>query len=117
MVNSKALEVTNKDDITKKKKKIQEKFREKLGLHIDVVKQGKGTTSDGNTSRRFIENFELSAQITGLNKTLLKNLYIILQAVVSEYEINIGAFRKYAMETTKLFVKLYPWGDMTPRLF
>lgn len=37
----------------KRKKKLQEDFRQKLGLLIDVVKQGVGNTNDGNTARKF----------------------------------------------------------------
>jgi len=37
-----------------KKKYIQEQFRRKLRLLIDVVKQDVGTSNDRNTARRFL---------------------------------------------------------------
>lgn len=49
----------------KRKKEIHDQFKEKLGLDIDVVKVGSGNTNDGNTARRFFENEEISATITG----------------------------------------------------
>lgn len=36
-----------------RKEKIQEQFKEQTGLRIDYVFQGKGTSNDGNTARRF----------------------------------------------------------------
>ena len=48
-----------------KKKEIQDKFKAKLGLDIDVVKDGSGNTNDGNTARRFFENEFTTADKTG----------------------------------------------------
>ena len=50
-----------------KKEEIQEKFKIKLGLDIDIVKVGSGNTNDGNAARRFFENEEISAEIPGNN--------------------------------------------------
>lgn len=48
-----------------KKCQIQEAFQRELGLKVDFVKQGFGTTNGGNTARRVFENEETSARITG----------------------------------------------------
>lgn len=48
-----------------RKKSIQDKFRDKLGLIVDSIKPGYGTTNDGNTARRFFNNPQISAEITG----------------------------------------------------
>lgn len=37
-----------------KKKNIQDAFKNRMGLLIDVVKQDHGSTNDGNTARRFL---------------------------------------------------------------
>lgn len=35
------------------KQRIQTEFKERMSLRVDAVKQGSGTSNDGNTSRRF----------------------------------------------------------------
>lgn len=72
-----------------RKKDIQNEFRSKLGVLVDFVKQGKGTSNDGNTARIFFSNYELSSEITGLNVNLVKRIYVILQTISSRQEINI----------------------------
>lgn len=64
-----------------RKKHIQEQFRQKLGLLIDVVKQAVGTSNDGNTARRFFENPSVTAEITGLDDIIIKKFSILLQAI------------------------------------
>ena len=46
------------------KKAIQDEFRARTGLLVDRVKQGAGSTNDGNTARRFFENVKLTSEIT-----------------------------------------------------
>lgn len=61
-------------DIEKKQNKlrIQKEFRERLGIYIDVVKQGSGNTNDGNTARRFFENYNIVAEITLVDENIIK---------------------------------------------
>ena len=49
----------------KNKKEIQVQFKQRLGLDIDIVKVGSGDTNDGNTARKFFENEEVTAEVTG----------------------------------------------------
>ncbi|XP_031332193.1 uncharacterized protein LOC116162670 [Photinus pyralis] len=62
----------NKELKAAKKQLIQQKFKQQMGLLVDVVKQGFGTTNDGNTARRFFREYEKSAEITNLDQNLLK---------------------------------------------
>ena len=50
-----------------RKEEIQRKFKDKMGLLVDMVKQGWGSSNDGNTARRFFSNAQLSAEITGID--------------------------------------------------
>lgn len=95
-----------------KKNLTQEEFRERTGLLIDIVKQGYGTTNDGNTARRFFENYEVSAEITGIHPDLIKRFAVILQTISSGQLINTNLFREYCKETAMLYVNLYPWYYM-----
>lgn len=106
----------NKDIVKKRKTEIQEQFKSKLGLIIDVPKAGFGNNNDGNTSRRFFNNVELAAEITGISISLIYRLNVILQTISSGYKIDTMKFEKYTMDTAKMYVELYPWHPMTPTL-
>lgn len=54
------------------KQRIQNEFHEKTGLLIDMVKQGSGTTNDGNTARRFFADPEVTASITKVDVNIIK---------------------------------------------
>ncbi|KAF2884145.1 hypothetical protein ILUMI_22034 [Ignelater luminosus] len=45
-----------------------------MGLLVDVPKAGFGRTNDGNSSRRFLFNRNLSAEITGVDSHLIHRL-------------------------------------------
>lgn len=114
-INIKTWAVTseeNKREVEKRKKALQAAFRAKMGLLIDIVKQGKGTSNDGNTARKFFADSQLSADITGLDKNLITRFSVILQAIASGKKIDIIKFKTYAFETAKLYVSLYPWYYM-----
>lgn len=94
------------------KKIIQEKFKRVLGLQIDVVKQGMGTTNDGNTSRRFFEDPAITSDITGVDKSLIHRFKIILDTINSGASIDPQKFEQYCKETLELYVELYNWYYM-----
>lgn len=96
----------------KRKEKIQQNFRERLGLLVDVIKQGVGTTNDGNTSRRFFENPSITAEITGLDETIIYKFSVILQVIASGKEIDVEKFDAYGKNLAKLVVNTYPWYYM-----
>lgn len=94
-----------------RKKTIQARFKTELNLLIDVVKQGYGTTNDGNTARRFFEFPEKTAAITGLE--LIRRFAVILQAITSGETINNTKFKDYTEKTAEKYVKLYNWYYMS----
>lgn len=109
---------TENDKTTAKQKKldIQEEFRVKMGLIVDVPKPNFVNTNDGNTSRRFFADHELSAEITGIDVNFLYRLKVILEALSSGHKIDTEKFSIYAKETAEQYVALYPWHPMTPTL-
>ena len=78
----------HKEMLQNRKKNIQNKFKEELNLLIDIVKQGSGTTNDGNTARKFFEFPNKTAAITGLDQDLIKRFSVILQAIPSGEKID-----------------------------
>ena len=101
-----------KEKVASRKKEIQIKFRTEMGLLVDVVKQGHGTTNDGNTARRFFKNTDTSAAITGIDKTIIHRFRVILETISTTSEIDSTKFVAYTEETRKLYLKLYPWYYM-----
>jgi hypothetical protein len=92
---------------------VQEDFKTQLGLLVDHVKPGgSGTSNDGNTARRFFRNLEISVNITGIDKGLIKKCSVILEAISSGFQLNVQAFKNYALQTAQLYVQLYPWYYM-----
>lgn len=96
-----------------KKAKVQEEFR-KIGLIIDVPKQGSGTSNDGNTARRFFADTKTTSEITGVDHNLIFKFKIILQVLNCNRDINAVKFGQYANETAQLYNKLYIWRNMSP---
>lgn len=74
-------------------------FKTRLGLLVDVVKQGHGTTNDGNTARRFFADYKTSASITGVDEKFIKRFATILQVLSSGKTINTEKFKKFAENT------------------
>lgn len=95
-----------------RRKHIQEEFKSQTGLLVDMVKQGHGTTNDGNTARRFFENSDIAASITGVNKDLIKRFKTILEAISSGHRIDTMKFKDYTEDTMTLYVDLYNWFYM-----
>lgn len=102
-----------KHSLETRKHIIQQKFKSELGLLIDVPKAGgSGTSNDGNTARRFFNNSTQSADITGIDRNLIERCRVILTALSSGCDININKYEEYAIETAKLYLKLYSWYYM-----
>lgn len=99
------------------KKRIQQEFRKELGLLIDIVKQGSGSTNDGNTARRFFSNIHTTAEITRLDESLIRKFSIILHAILCGEVINTKKFGLFTLETAKEFVKNYGWYYMTASVY
>lgn len=107
---------SDKEIVKQKKKEIQKKFKEQLGLIIDVPKAEFGNTNDGNTSRRFFSNPEVAAEITGVDFNLINRLKVILEVLTSGYKVDLKKISDYAYETAELYVRLYSWHPMTPTM-
>lgn len=73
------------------------------------MKQGHGTTNDGNTARRFFSNPAIVSNILGINQTLIEKFGNILYVMASGFAIDLEKFEIYATETVELFINLYGW--------
>lgn len=102
----------NRSQIESRKKAIQDSFKSRTGLLIDVVKQGKGTTNDGNTARRFFGDVGTTASITGVDENLIRRFSVILECISSGHTINVDKFKEFADDTLHLYNQLYSWYYM-----
>ncbi|XP_071579320.1 uncharacterized protein [Temnothorax nylanderi] len=103
---------TIKPLVNERKKKLQDAFREKMGLLVDIPKPGFGTSNDGNTARRFFKNPKLSAEISGIDENLIRRFGVILKAMSAGLPINVKTFEVYCLDTAETYVKLYNWYYM-----
>lgn len=83
---------------------------------MDKPKPGFGNTNDGNTSRRFFEQPDAAARITGVNEEIIKRLQIILNVLNCREKVNTVKFGEYTRETKVLLRQLYPEKQLTPTL-
>lgn len=93
-----------KNVVAERKNQIQADMKSKLGLLLDVPKAGCGNTNDGNTARRFFENVEIVAEITGVEAKLIRRFKIVIEVITSGYSIDTEQFSSYAMETARMHV-------------
>lgn len=94
-----------------RKTAIRNSFKQELHLLIDSPKQG--ADNDGNTARRFFENSSVSARILSIDEILVNRFHVILQVLSCGFTVNVPLFEAYSLETAHLFVKLYPWYNMS----
>lgn len=103
--------------MSERKKYVQEKFWNEMGLRISMPKQnGSGNSNDGNTARRAFANTKLLASITNFSEDLLNKFHAILIAISSNYYINSEEFRSYCETTFSLYMRSYPWNLMSPKI-
>lgn len=101
-----------KKSVNGRKEHIQIGFKKSLGLNVDKPKAGSGTTNDGNTARRFFEEYQKSSAITGVDADIIHHFYNILQTISCGYAICTHSFRQYALQLAKQIVCKYPWYNM-----
>lgn len=104
------------DILNKRKVEIQNSFKEKLGLLVDIPipKPGFGTTNDGNTARWFFKNPQILADITEIDVRLIERFGIILQSLSCRRYLNFEKIGNYCWETAQLYTSLYNWYYMPP---
>ena len=86
-----------------RKETMQRRFKEDMGLVVDVPKQMHGNSNPSEFSN-----------ITGVNIEVIKRLHNILLAVTSGYHLNSTNFQNYCDETFEVIVKEFGWYVMPP---
>jgi len=94
------------------KKRIQNQFKERVGIQVNIVKQRTGTANNGNTSRRFFGNPIVTAEIIQIDEIFIKRLAVILETICCNFAVDAKKFGIYAREAANLTISLYPWYNM-----
>ena len=95
--------------IQARKTNIQKSFYVQLGFSVNFLKQGYVSTNEGNVARRCFKNSKFSAAVIGINKDLNARFHTILQTISYGFEVDAQKSKMFALQTTRKFVKLYPW--------
>ena len=107
----------DKEDVKKRKEARQKKFRERLGLVVDVPRSGgAGNSNTGNVARKAFRNEEIFAEITEVDPNLIHRINVLLIAINVDHAIDLKALKAYGFETAKLWVEKYPWCYMPTTL-
>ncbi|KAK3925239.1 Serpin B10 [Frankliniella fusca] len=93
-----------------RKREIQRKMRDEMGLLVDVpLAGGVGNSTDGNTARRAFDKPAKFAAILGVSEDLVTRFSQVLSTLRCSQTVDVDKFKKFSFETAELFVKLY--GD------
>ena len=107
----------DKEKVKAKKNLIQSRFRNEVGLVIDISRSGgSGSSNNGNTARRFFRKAEQTAAIINVDVHLIKRIYVVLCTLSSGFMIDADKLKDYCLETAQLFIQLYPWYYMPQSL-
>jgi len=95
---------------------VKKNIYEKIGVRVDQVLQGHGTTNTGNVARRSFENPAIFAEALEINVQLIQNIATILSAFKCKKPLRLNELEKFCWETYCLHYKLFSWARMNPTL-
>lgn len=95
---------------------IQTEFKKEMNLLVDFPRPNGGTSTDGNTARKFFKEHEKGADILQLDRLLVRRLSVILRTLSCRHPIDADKFEIYAIDTARLYVTHYSWYPMAPTL-
>ena len=95
---------------------VQKNILEKIGVRVDQVLQGHGTTNTGNLARRCFHDPKLFAEALGIDPKLVENISVILSAFKSKKSVKLDELEQFCSNTYNLHYRLYPWARMNPSL-
>ena len=88
-----------KDNEKEAKHFLQKQFVDEIGIRIDFVKQGKGTSTNGNAASRFFEEAEKTADILKIDVKIIKGFEKQLAKLNSVTEIHDPEIPKSSLKT------------------
>ena len=89
---------------------------ESLGIRVDQIIQGMGTSNTGNLARRCFAEPEKFAKALEIDEHLICNVATIITAFKCKKPLNLDKLEKFAIATNDLHFYYYPWARMNPSL-
>ena len=77
---------------------------------------GSGTSNDGNTARKVMNDKEYLAKQTGISLELIHRLNIIRIALACTKKKNVEKYQAYCTKTKELYSKELSWYPANPSL-
>ena len=99
-----------------KKLQVQEAYARDKGLLIDIVKQGFGSTMDGNTARRGLADPEYCERTTGVPAELVeafRDVWIMFKAT---FRLCPDKVQQECAKILARYKELCPWGHLPPTI-
>ena len=84
----------------------------KLTHTAQVMWKSRSITNDDNTARRFSQEPNLAAILTGVNVELISRFNVIFRIILYGYKVNSNALQMYWVQRAEIYVALYPWFYM-----
>lgn len=106
----------SKEQLEARKKVVQKEFKERMGLRVDEPLPSGGNSNDGNVARRAFRSPEQFAACTGVDKQLIRDLLVVLQAVSCFYPLKPAALQAFCRRVAQRYVDLYSWRPMNTTL-
>lgn len=75
----------NANEKKSNKQRIQDELWKQMKLRVDIVKQGSGTTNDGNTARRFFQDPKTVASITLVEESIIKRFEYLIKVSLDHF--------------------------------
>ena len=104
---------SDKAQVAARKEERQKKFKDKLGLIVDVPKSGgAGNSNTGNVARKAFQDEAAFSEITGVDQELIHRIHVLLIVINMDLPISEDKFKAYALATAERWVSLYDWYYM-----
>ena len=109
----KAMKPDDRKVVEERKKVRQQKFKDELGLLVDVPKAGGvGNSNTGNVARRAFQNEQAFSNITGVDEELIHGIHTMLICLNVDHQIHREKFKQKGIEVAKRWVEMYSWYNM-----
>lgn len=104
------------ENFEKRKSTIKRNVYDLLGVKVDQVLQGHGTTNTGNVARRCFDQPDLFAEALEIDAELVRNIAMILLTFKSKNKIKLKELNEVCQQTYRLHYNKYPWARMNPTM-
>ncbi|KAJ8665867.1 hypothetical protein QAD02_007529 [Eretmocerus hayati] len=95
---------------------IQKELYDETGLSVNIVKNGSGTTNDGNTSRRFFEFPDKIAKILQIDESIIRRFRTLLEIPNCQEIIDSNKMRDFGYKFADDIIAEYGWYTLPPSI-